>query len=88
MVKHIEIRQDTIVPKDRRKKPYQGWEYVLIDGHNYRYVGVYLSAQAAEDAWRKDYFDREYVIIPYGAWGNPALPGLFVAVSSSCVTVD
>jgi hypothetical protein len=84
MVKHIQIRQDTITPKDRRKKPFPGREYIVIDGQRYRYVGAYFSAEGAEKAWRKDYFDKEYVIIPYGGWGNPATPGLFVSAGAVC----
>lgn len=80
MEKHIKIRSDTITPKDRRKKPYHGGEYIIIDGHKYRYAGVYGSASSAMDAWRADHFDQEFVIIPYGGYGNPALPGLFIAV--------
>jgi hypothetical protein len=79
MVKSIQIRCDTITPKDRRKKPYQTRDYILIDGKKFWHRGTFLSAEGAEDAWRKDYFDKEYAIIPYGGWGNPALPGLFIA---------
>jgi hypothetical protein len=80
MVKHIKLRNDLITPKDKRKKPYHGETYIVIDGHKYRYVGVYASAQGAFDAWKAEHFNQEYVIIPYGGYGNPALPGLFVSV--------
>jgi hypothetical protein len=79
MVKHIEIKRDTITPTDKRKKPYQGNEYIQIGDKKYYHHGTFLSAGGAEEEWRKEYFNREYVIIPYGAWGNPALPGLFIA---------
>ena len=80
MVKHIKLRNDTITPTDKRKKPYQGRTYIMIDGHKYRYEGVFGSAESALDKWQKEFFDQEYVIIPYGGMGNPALPGLFIAV--------
>jgi hypothetical protein len=77
--KHIILQRDTITPKDRRKKPYKTREYVLIDGHKYWYYSTFLSSSAAEDVAEKEYPGREWIIIPYGGYGNPALPGLFIA---------
>lgn len=77
--KHIKIRSDTIVPRDKRKKSYQGRSYIMIDGHRYYYISTYGHAGAAEDVALKEYPGHDYAIIPYGGWGNPATPGLFVA---------
>lgn len=80
MKKHIKLRNDILTPADKRKKPFHGKTYIIIDGHKYQYMGVYTSAQGAFDAWKAEHIDQEFVIIPYGGYGNPALPGLFIAV--------
>jgi len=51
----------------------------MIDGHRYYYISTYGHAGAAEDVALKEYPGHDYAIIPYGGWGNPATPGLFVA---------
>jgi len=77
--KHIKIQQDTITPKDKRKKTYLGREYIVINRHKYFYVSTYGNASAAYDVADTEYSGLDWIIIPYGGWGNPALPALFVA---------
>ncbi len=78
--KHIVIRRDTIVPKDKRKKPYLGREYIKINRHKYQYISTYASASAAYEEADTKYPGQDWVIIPYGGYGNPALPALFVCI--------
>lgn len=53
--------------------------HIVLNKVRYNYVGLYGCASAAFDVACKDYPGQEWVIIPLGGWGNPAMPGLFIA---------
>lgn len=53
--------------------------HIILNGIRYNYVSIYLSADAAYEVANREFPGLEWVIIPLGGYGNPSIPGLFVA---------